>query len=121
MGHVLVRQDVGCGSGIMVLADEDSEETFLDEMAGDPRTRETASRIVRAAHRISESGIAWAIDSQTLKRLKGTKGLALFELRAKGTVHRVMTYVHAGSTPVLLFHFEGHVRRAGGRDTIRGS
>lgn len=53
----------------------------------------------------------WAKDSETLKLLNAE--LALYELRIKGKIIRVMTYVHNDQVPVYLFDFEGHQGKTG--------
>lgn len=116
-GYVLVNQQVGLdpSESILVLAQAAKQGTFLDELSADPRKKDQAAAIMRAASRLARNGTEWAIASETLKLLDG--GLALFELRAKRKVWRVMAYVHddAARTPVLLFAFDAHKsKKAGG-------
>lgn len=92
------------------------EDTFLDVMSADPRRREEAALITRSLIRIYENGLDYAIAAGLLKPLKGAKDVALFEVKAKRTVFRVMSYA-AGKPDaqiVLLFDFKGHQQRASG-------
>lgn len=114
--YILVRQRVGRGPNdyVLVLKRRSEEVTFIEDLSSDYRKKDEAARIVTCAVRLARNGTDWAIRSGTLKLLDN--GLAIYELKSKRTVYRVMTYVHddKAKTPVLLFAFHGHQRRGGG-------
>lgn len=115
----LVSQEVDAerGLSVLVLCEAGQEVTFLDDLAAKSRTRVEAAAITRAAVRLVDRGTEWALETEQLKRLKARTGtLAVYELRVKRDVYRVMTYLHddQSRTPVLLFEFKGHVQRAAG-------
>lgn len=81
--------------------------SFMDEMVADPKKRQRAALIARTAYRVERNGIGWAFESETFKWL--SKDVSVCELRVKGNVIRVMTYLERGiAFPVYLFDFDGH-------------
>ena len=116
--YELVSQELDAERGLNVLVlCKAGKDTFLDELAAKARSRGEVAAIVRAAVRLVERGTEWALEAEQLKRLKAHAGtLAVYELRVKRDVYRVMTYVHdnCAKTPVQLFEFRGHAQRAAG-------
>lgn len=82
-------------------------ESFMDAcLRKDP---DRAARIAVTAKRVLEYGLEWAIDSDTIKKIKGTKGpVAVFETRAGRRTIRVATYLHDNQIPIYLFDFTTH-------------
>lgn len=116
LDYELVSQKLNDKVSALVLNPIGREDTFLDVMSADPKRREEAALIRRSLVRIYENGLDYAVDAGLLKRLKGTKDIALFEVKAKRTVFRVMSYA-AGKPEaliVLLFDFKGHQQRSSG-------
>ena len=114
--YELVYQKLNGGQRILILK-ECGKESFFAALAKDPNQSSKASLIERAASRLVANGINWALASKTLKLLKGATGsIAVYELRVKAKVYRVMTYLHndVSRTPILLFDFNGHVRKSKG-------
>lgn len=114
--YELVSQRLNDAVSIIVLNPVHKQDTFLDEMNADPKRREEAALITRSLIRIYENGLEYAIDAGLLKPLKGAKDISLFEVKAKKTVFRVMSYVtNSHDIPlVLLFDFKGHRQNASG-------
>lgn len=85
----------------------DGKPSFFDEcLRKDP---DRAVRISKTVKRVSEFGLEWAFDSQTIKPIRGTtEDVAVFETRVKGRVIRVATYIHERHEPVYLFDFDTH-------------
>lgn len=114
--YELVSQKLNDTVSALVLNPIGQKETFLDVMSSDPKRREEAAVIARCLIRIYENGLDYAVAAGLLKPLKGAKGVALFEVKAKRTVFRIMSY--AAGRPeaiiVLLFDFEGHRRHSSG-------
>jgi|GEM_PF-1892460 hypothetical protein len=114
--YQLVSQPIGSGLEVIVIKRKNATATFLDEIAQDSRREHEAALITRATVRLLLNGADWGMASQTLKLLKGRTDVALYELRVKATVYRVMVYLHNDlvRTPVLLCAFKGHRSTKGG-------
>lgn len=82
-------------------------KSFIDKcMKTDPHR---LKRIATTVERIFDRGVGWGLASETIKRLKGTKGnVSVFETRVKGGVVRVAAYLHCGDIPIYLFDFDTH-------------
>lgn len=115
-GYVLVRHRLDEATSVLVLC-EDGRQSFLDTLQGDIRRRNEASALRSKAIRLVNAPMQARIETGLIKRLHGVTGdVALFELRVKANVYRIMTYIHKDSkrTPVLLFDFRAHRVRASG-------
>lgn len=87
-------------------------KSFMEEMSDDPKKRRRAALIANAAWRVARNGIGWAFSSETFKWV--VKGISVCELKVKGEVIRVMTYLDDGlAIPVYLFDFDGHQGKRG--------
>lgn len=113
-GYELVSQRLSDTVNAIVLNPIHKQDTFLEEMATDPKRREEAALISRSLIRIYENGLDYAVTAGLLKPLKGAADVSLFEVKAKRTVFRVMSYVtnRQDILLVLLFDFKGHRQNA---------
>lgn len=90
------------------------EKSFIEKCASKDPHR--VARIVSTAIRIFDRGVSWGFRSETIKKLKGIKGgIAVSEVRVKGGVVRVATYLHLDDIPIYLFDFDTH---SGSRNNI---
>ena len=109
-GYWIKRIDFGTCE-VLVLANGD-RLTFLEKASV-----ERASRMASFMCKVAANGVSWALEAGILKAIKGLKGdISIFELKCKGTVIRVMTYIHGGTErrPVYLFDVNAHRGSDGG-------
>ena len=105
MGYEIVSFTLSAEASMNVLSSS-GRPSFMDDLADDPKKRQRAVLIARAAEKVARNGIGWARSSKTLKPI--TARLSVFELRVPGKTIRVMTYLHDGVEPIYLFDFDGH-------------
>ena len=109
MNYEIIRYELGDGAYMLVLT-QTNKLPFIKKLASNPKTKEDASIIVKAAKRVSVNGVEWAKQAKVLKAIDNN--LSLFELRISGRVVRVMTYL-GKDEPVYLFSFDGHQGKTG--------
>ena len=103
-GYWIKRMRIG-KSEVLALASGE-RPTFLEKASV-----ERASRMAGFMCKVAANGVPWAMEAGILKSIKGVNsGVAIFELKCRGTTIRVMTYIHdgAGRTPVYLFDIDAH-------------
>lgn len=105
LSYEIVSSEVDDGICALMLA-PCGADTFMEKMAATPKMQERAALIARTMRRVSENGVDWAFESKTFKSLEPE--LSLCELRVKGKIIRVMTYIHDNQVPIYLFDFDGH-------------
>lgn len=110
MAYEIVSLEIADGVEALCLAVV-GKPPFLEKLSCSPKTRDRAVLISRTANRIHDNGLDWAFQSETLKSIDDE--LSLCELRIKGRVIRVMTYIHNKQIPIYLFDFDGHQGKTG--------
>lgn len=93
--------------GVFYALRQANGKSFVEDCA--KRDPYRLSRILKTLKRIFDYGCSFGFDSKTIVEIKGARvGIAVFEVRLKGTVIRVAAYIHAGYIPIYLFDFDTH-------------
>lgn len=97
----------GPKNGMLYVLCPSPGKSFIEDLYA--KDMERLSRILNTARRIYSAGCRYGFDSQTIKPIvSGGHDIAIFEVRVKGTVIRVASYIHEGWIPIYLFDFDSH-------------
>lgn len=112
-GYELVEYTLKNDGQTVLFISKIGDSSFIEKLAKKKAGREDASRILSTISRVASRGTKWALESETIKRIKGVSAddVVVFETRNNvGKPIRIATYLHDNQerTPVFLFPFISH-------------